>query len=125
MSSFVGQAFCFEISLTVVSSACFLRRLPLVHEYSNQQTCLPQSELCCIPRAGHSELRRHQSEISTRNFKTKSFPLTKADIFEILIYEILLFIIKIDSEKFSFLSICSLVGCTLFFFTVLCVPICA
>ena len=39
--------------------------------------CLPQSELCCILRAGQSELRRQQSEIPKRHFKTKRLPSNK------------------------------------------------
>ena len=33
--------------------------------------CLFQSELCCILRAGQSELKRQQSGISKRHFRTK------------------------------------------------------
>ena len=43
----------------------------------SELVCLPQSELCCILRAGQLELRRQQSEIPKRHFKTKRLPSNK------------------------------------------------
>ena len=73
------------IFLTVVSSALIVLLLEssialtvetnvFAGKTPSKNVCLPQSELCCILRAAQSELRRQQSEISKRHFKTKRLP---------------------------------------------------
>ena len=64
------KCFCWEDSHWFMNSATN-RKDP------SKQVCLLQSEMCCNLKAGQSELRRQQSEISKRHLKTTSLPSNK------------------------------------------------